>query len=365
MAKVTILAEQSFQASFASGNGYLVQGLPKVDLFVGLTYTVVFDGTEYECPSFSFGSDTVIAIGNSSLADSGEDTGEPFFCYVLSRGTTLVFEDSNEHTVTIYREAKAGEIADDWETIIAKGGNKYPIGSWKFLYIGEFPDPTNRNRVVKCGVVRMCKVAEGEDGSGSTWLALDSLATEMNLNSTETNAGGWEKCGRRTWLNDVLFNALPEVLRNAIVPTTRYADSYDDSGNWVSDHPTVDNIWIPSVSEISTSGSEKGQYYTAWAAIESDRKITLGYGGDYYRWWHRTVSNSGTGYFRGTGAGGGSTPGTGAAATAMGGIVIGFSLAAVHIEDDMDMSMGEAFLLHRLFPMPAVHALTGKWHWSE
>ena len=216
------------------------------------------------------------------------------------------------------------QITDSWQTIVANGGKDYAIGDYAMLDLGTIDG-------VDCGSVRMCKVAEGEDGTASTWLALDSLQTSMNMNSIATADGGWEKCERRAWLNGAFFNGLPEVIRNAIVPTTRYSRSYDEAANqFTNDFPTLDHVWLPSVTEICWSNPQYpqetlGTYYAAIDQHVSDRKLTLGYGGTVYRWWHRTVATNA--YFRGTAATGG-MPGGGASASNMGGIVIGFSLAA-------------------------------------
>lgn len=41
----------------------------------------------------------------------------------------------------------------------------------------------------------------------------DSLNEAGYINSTGTNAGGWDACARRTWCNDVYRNAIPSTLR--------------------------------------------------------------------------------------------------------------------------------------------------------
>lgn len=33
------------------------------------------------------------------------------------------------------------------------------------------------------------------------------------MNSSNTNAGGWDGCARRTWCNSVYYNAIPSTLR--------------------------------------------------------------------------------------------------------------------------------------------------------
>lgn len=234
-----------------------------------------------------------------------------------------------------------------WETICANGGKDYAIGDYVMLDLGTIDG-------IECGSVRMCKVAEGEDGTASTWMALDSLKTSMNMNDTETTVGGWEKSKRRAWLNGAFLNGLPDYLRSAIVPTTRYSLTNDDE--W-KDSPTTDRIWIPSAAEICNKDTSyrqetKGTYYGAIDAYVENRRLTLGYEGTVYRWWHRTVGTNNK--FRGTAASGG-TPGSGASAVNMGGIVIGFSLKAP--SEGGDISAGIKFLIRQIFNGPFAEQL--------
>ena len=305
-----------------------------------------------ECKATSFEGMDILYVGNLGLWAGGivgDNTGEVFLgATILGQGKSILCENLDSDAQITVAEA---EVPSIWESIVANGGKDYAIGDSVMLDLGTIDG-------IECGSVRMCKVAEGEGGTSSTWLALDALAKAMGLNSTNTNKGGWEACERRAWLNGAFLNGLPEYLRNAIVPTTRYSDSYDTDGNWVNSHPTIDHIWIPSVKEISVgagSGTEtKGTYYKEWFANSNNNKLTLGYGGSSYRWWHRSVSSGGNGYFRGTSATGGTPPGTGSGASNLGGIVIGFSIKAV---SDNGISTGKRFLLEKMFPHVIVKAI--------
>ena len=85
------------------------------------------------------------------------------------------------------------------------------------------------------------------------------------MNSTNTNAGGWKNCARRTWCNNVYFSALPSVWQS-IVKTVNKNTSV---GNRQSTIETVqDKIFLAAEIEIfgSTTNSFAGegtqyQYY--------------------------------------------------------------------------------------------------------
>ena len=75
MGTVTLLEEQ--ELAFALNNGkYLATITDAFEVVKGQTYTVNWDGTEYECVCYAYGPMTV--LGNLSILGKGDDTGEPF-----------------------------------------------------------------------------------------------------------------------------------------------------------------------------------------------------------------------------------------------------------------------------------------------
>ena len=78
---------------------YLTNAL---DIVEGQTYTVNWDGTEYECVCSIFNS--IPFIGNLSVTGTGNDTGEPFiYAYNknVSSGQFLTFDTSASHTISV------------------------------------------------------------------------------------------------------------------------------------------------------------------------------------------------------------------------------------------------------------------------
>ena len=199
-----------------------------------------------------------------------------------------------------------GEIADDWETIVADGGAHYPLGAYKPLVInvpahlgfqhvitaqvrqGEFiqnmaygyvsgwPDISAVN--IAC---HMVKVAEGEDGSTSSWIS-DGLININNINlggtdyrplggeyGVQTIRADWLNSPVRKWMNEDLYNALPLPLKNAIVSVNKTSKALDSSpaGTWAAigapsqlvDKTSIDEIWVPSLKEYhSYTATQQG-----------------------------------------------------------------------------------------------------------
>ena len=104
MGTVTLMEEQEVAFSLAISNKgiYADEMLGDIEIVEGQTYTVNWDGTEYECVGFAF--DSVPGIGNLSIMGWGEDTGEPFiYSYNANEayGQFITLDPSPTHTISV------------------------------------------------------------------------------------------------------------------------------------------------------------------------------------------------------------------------------------------------------------------------
>ena len=97
----TLMEEQ--ELAFVLDKGlYCAYPTEAVEIAVGQTYTVVWDGTEYICVSSL--ADAGPIIGNLSLAGAGDDTGEPFaYLYIPDEaaGQFATYDTSASHTISV------------------------------------------------------------------------------------------------------------------------------------------------------------------------------------------------------------------------------------------------------------------------
>ena len=97
----TLMEEQ--QVSFTLSNGlHIAQITNAFDIVEGQTYTVNWDGTEYECVGSVLNS--LPMIGNLSIMGMGDDTGEPFvYGYDARRavGTFITLDTAASHTISV------------------------------------------------------------------------------------------------------------------------------------------------------------------------------------------------------------------------------------------------------------------------
>lgn len=101
MGTIMLMEEQEL-AFVLRGSVYAVLLTPGFKVVEGQTYTVNWDGTEYECVGFI--SNSMTLLGNLSIAGMGDDTGEPFM-YVYSEtdfmGQFATLDTSASHTISV------------------------------------------------------------------------------------------------------------------------------------------------------------------------------------------------------------------------------------------------------------------------
>ena len=104
MGTVTLMEEQ--ELAFANtGDGFY--GAPLINALgavVGQTYTVNWDGAEYECVGFGDAGHAV--LGNLSIIGDGNDTGEPFVFTPFEGGFVATLDTSASHTISVKTTAE-------------------------------------------------------------------------------------------------------------------------------------------------------------------------------------------------------------------------------------------------------------------
>ena len=94
--ETTMLMEEQ-EVAFTSNNGlYIAQITNAFEVVGGQTYTVNWDGTEYECVGAVF--NTTQVLGNLSIEGMGNDTGEPF---VYGLGGFITLDTAASHTISV------------------------------------------------------------------------------------------------------------------------------------------------------------------------------------------------------------------------------------------------------------------------
>ena len=126
-------------------------------------------------------------------------------------------------------------------------------------------------------------------------------------NKYGTNVGGWRDSKLRTYVNEAVYNALPNDLQN-VIATTKVISSHGSTEE--TNFETQDKLYLLSVEEIfsdsstgygrndtSVGTSKQLDYYKNKGVTTTDKNEAIKqYGGIASPWWTRTASSS-TSYY--------------------------------------------------------------------
>lgn len=238
---------------------------------------------------------------------------------IKAGSTSKVF---NVNAIAVFYVAMASLASLGWDVVAScakKGVAKYlwNIGDKKTLTVDGVTYTAviigfDHDNVANAG-------SYGRSKAGITWQLLDCLNTTYQMNSSNTNNGGWTSCAMRTSTMATLLGKLPTALKNNIVPVTKLTSAGNQSTQINS---TTDSLFLLSEIEIfgATQYSKAGegvQYEYYAAGNPTVKKVN----GSAYTWWERSPYGSNTTSFCCVYSNGGANAGT---ATSSFGVAFGF-----------------------------------------
>lgn len=119
------------------------------------------------------------------------------------------------------------------------------------------------------------------------------------MNSSNSNTGGWNSCARRTWCNNVFYNAIPASIRSIF--KQHINRTADGSGSTYID--STDYFALPSEKEVfgsatyanSTAEAENTQF--EWYQTSANRVKKNYPNGSGDSWWERSPYSANSAYF--------------------------------------------------------------------
>ena len=195
-------------------------------------------------------------------------------------------------------EYKAPNFAtDSWEAIIANVkagyGSDYAVGSTKEVNLGTTYG-THTLRVANTSTPSECSETGFSQTACGFVLEFADIITNNKMNDTNTNAGGWPSTSMRTFVNNDIYNALSDEIKNAIIDTTVVSGfGPDDTANFTS----TDKLYLLAPGEV----------YSDWKTItingeplyDTAKSLTTTL--DYYKnLGVTTINSSGAGKKNGT-----------------------------------------------------------------
>ena len=195
---------------------------------------------------------------------------------------------------------------DSWETIISavrkNNTNKYHVGDTKEIDLGEYG--THNLRISNKSTPKECENEKFSQTACGFVLEFVDIVTTHAMNDIDTNVGGWPATSMRTFVNNDIYNAIPDEIKNAIIDTTVVSGHGSTSGE--ENFTSTDKLYLLAPKEIYTdwsNGNDTAKDLTrALDYYKNLRVTTSSYSGAIKKngtsaseWWLR-AANSYTNY---------------------------------------------------------------------
>ena len=172
---------------------------------------------------------------------------------------------------------------DSWDTIVSavksNDTSVYKVGDTKEVDLGTYG--THTLRIANMSTPSECNTDGFSQTACGFVLEFADIITTHVMNDTATNAGGWPATSMRTFVNDDIYNAMPNEIKNAIIDTIVVSGhGSEDTENLIS----TDKLYLLAPGEIwgDWKISEDAFYDTA---KDITRQL------DYYKNLEITTSN--------------------------------------------------------------------------
>ena len=201
---------------------------------------------------------------------------------------------------------------DSWSTIVDNVYNNhteyYNLGDTKEVDMGSFG--THTLRIANTSTPSECSNSGFSQTACGIVFEFADIIDEQKMNSSETNEGGWEAAELRTYLNNTVYNLIPEIIRNNIIDTYVVSGHGKKSGE--SNFITTDKLYLLSTKEVwgkegtsnvcnrDTAEVETRQldYYTLKGTSDSKPTYAKKHSEISDQWWLRTpVPNKSDQYY--------------------------------------------------------------------
>jgi len=188
-------------------------------------------------------------------------------------------------TLASYSWTDIGKIAD-----AGQGDDYFNVGDTKDLLV-------NGTETMTMQIYDFNHDDKADDSGKAniTFGSKDLMATSRAMNATNTNIGGWNASGLRTWMNGTLLSQLPTELKTAIKPVKKYTSSGNSSGSTLI--TSNDSVFVFSEKEsfgtnvYSLAGEGSMYPIFTWDKATRVKKLSNG-AGIATTYWGSFITNS-------------------------------------------------------------------------
>ena len=218
------------------------------------------------------------------------------------------FNNLSDLTTDKITEGKCEEISpknfstDDWEIIIdaIREGNDgvYNVGDTKEIDLGSYGK--HILRIANKSTPSECSNTNFSQSACGFVLEFTDVIITHKMNDTNINIGGWPASSMYTFVNNDIYNVIPDEIKDAIIDTTVVSGHGKSSTeNFIS----TDKLYLLSTAEVWAQGSSNTisddaardvtrqlDYYKNLGTSTTNRSGAVKKSG--YAWWLRVANSS-------------------------------------------------------------------------
>ena len=246
-----------------------VSSVVLTDTHPNATVAIQWEGTGVltNISAISSNSSVVSATTNGTEVNIGRGTNGGIASININADKNNI--DYSTTAITVYNKYKLSTLTWDEINNISTSGNVT-----KLLDIGdEITFTTKDNKEITMQIVGFNHddLADGSGKAGITFGMKNLYYNDYPMNSTHTNAGGWEECKMRTETMQTLFENLPDELQAVIKTVKKKATNGSQSTSITT---SQDKLWLYSEVELDGTTSsgyrDEGTQYEYWASHNTD-----------------------------------------------------------------------------------------------
>ena len=167
--------------------------------------------------------------------------------------------------------SKPFDQEDSWK-VIASNAKKcvdnpklcpYNVGDEKEVDLGTTYGK-HKVRIANMSTPNECNDSNFSQSACGFVIEFADIITTHDMNTSSTNVGGWPASSMYTYLNNDIYNALPNELKNIIINTktvSGYGADCNCTGDFVSED---DKLYLLSTHEVWENGTSNPIADTAW-----------------------------------------------------------------------------------------------------
>ena len=206
---------------------------------------------EGTCESISQAPISDMTIAKKISIESGITHKYTFTILFKETNTNQNYNQGKKFSGVLGIEETSRFTLDDWNTIVenVKSGNTsmYKVGDTKEVNLGTTYG-THTLRIANTSTPSECSGTGFSQTACGFVLEFADIITTHKMNDTNTNVGGWPATTMRTFVNNDIYNAIPDEIKKVIIDTTTMSGhgSTTKETNFIS----TDKLYFLSGKEI-------------------------------------------------------------------------------------------------------------------